>query len=153
MIMEYNFMLLSLEPELMGELVEKGQLVLENLMDIQQAYEEFVAAIEVEWTPQRVREYLLERRRGAYSFYAKKAKGLEAKNVDERRRGVSYAKRQAYSRQIALLQRMAGETAELGRVLKHSPLKPAGEYITPIDVSFIQNRGFARHLDLWCITA
>jgi hypothetical protein len=111
-------------------------------------YELFLKGVEEEWPPERIWDYVLSRKRRGYLFFTSKMKELEGRNAEDRRRGVPYSKRREYGGKIDALERLVAAAEREGRALKAEGLKPARAYLSPDDMAFVREHGFARHLNL-----
>lgn len=147
--MDTNYIYLTLDADAKAKAIEAGDITLEALMEAEENYNKFLDHIEEEFTPQKIRDYLLARKRNTYAFYTKRLKELERDNNNARRSGMSFTLRTAnFTSKIKTLEDLLVQTKEQGNVLKRSPLNPARVYLGPMDVDWVQDTGFLAVLDM-----
>lgn len=140
-----NFIYLELGSDGLTKTIELGVLTLEEAEDAQTRYDAFIAMLESEWPPDRLKEYVIDVKRNRYNWVAKKIQELELKNKDERIRGVSFKDRKHYSSKIDVLQKMLEETKQQGIECGKKSFT-VKQFVTPLSTDFINKHGFALHL-------
>lgn len=132
-------------PEVIPLLIEAGEITYDEAVALGTRYDAFLAKLDAEWTPTRLKEFLLTRQRNKLRWLQKKWETLELENADARKKGVSYKEREKYSSQIATLKKMWQEDREQGIKLSKATLK-ASNLVKPLDLEFIESRGFEEFL-------
>lgn len=141
-----NFTYLAV-PEVLPLAIEAGNLTMEEAEDAKSRYDAFVEELEAEWPDVRVKEFLLAKARRSCKYAAKKLADTELENKEARRKGISYADRQIYTKRMQAAKEFFIEWRDKG--LKWSKQSfTARQFVTPLDVDFIQERGFDTHLNL-----
>lgn len=135
-----------------SKLIEAGEVPLEDVQDAQEYYDTFVKELEAEWPAQRICEWLLNREREKYKFYRKTLAEKETENKEARIKGMSYAARQKFSRQIIALEGLMKDSEKKGAGYAQSlKTKNCGQYralnyVSPLVVDLIHLKGFEHHL-------
>jgi len=116
-----------------------------KLEEYRQRAQEKITALASEWTPQRIKDFLLEEKRNQHKTIAKKITQIERENYDARAKGVSYKDRQTFTVKLAeakkLLVRVRQEGAEISR--KHYTVETL---ISPTLLPSVEKRGFTTFL-------
>lgn len=143
----FNFLFLELEGEGIAKAIELGAVTLEEMEATRNAYDAFIEKLEQEWPSERLKEFVLTRKREGCKWAVKKIEALELENRDARVKGVSFKERQTYTTKINALKKLFSEYREQG-IYWSKQTPHVIQFAKPVDVEFIQSRGFETHLKL-----
>jgi hypothetical protein len=108
-------------------------------------YYDFIEKLDKEWPAERVKEHLLLCQRRRAKKCQQRIEELELKNRDDRRNGVSYAKRKETTRHIEIWKGLFAEAVRQGLKFKQED-HPIAKWVKPGDEDFINSRGLEAHL-------
>lgn len=138
-------------PECVSTAIEQGLTSFEAMEDTAKEYEAFLQELEKEWTPDKLKEWLLATTRNKCEWALKKIQELELGNRDARVKGMSYKERtEKYTKKIDAGRRVFEQWKQQGLQFKRGTYT-VRDVVKPTDVPFIQERGMERHLRMWCI--
>lgn len=108
--------------------------------------------LQVEWTDEKVTDYLYQRQRYLFSFYSKKFKEIEQTNREAREKGVSYKDRQRYGRQLDALKKLLAETDARGKyygyLLKTKSYVARASWLSEDDMHDVNTHGIELTLNI-----
>lgn len=140
-----NFIYLELGPDGLTKAIELEALTLEEAEAAQEEWLKFRVDLNLEWPPERIKEYILAELRRKCEWYLKKREALELENRDARVKGVSFKDRQHYSAKITALNGLFADTKAKG--LKYSKQDLSiRDFVKPIDAEVVHTKGFENHL-------
>src|SRR5690606_20039417 len=88
--------------------------------------------LEKEWTPERLKEYVLARMRERYQRTAKYVQQLELENKDARMRGVSYKDRTSFTAKIKTGLEVLRQYTQEGKEAKRKTYR-IRDMVVPLD--------------------
>lgn len=133
-------------PDLIGGLIERGTLKMEDMEQANIDYKDFVFYLTKEWPDARLKEHVLEQKRQQWARAAKYIQDLELKNRDARVAGVGYKERdEKYGKKIKVGHRVLEEYKREGQELKKKEFSVAS-LVRPSDMQTIQKDGFEKYL-------
>lgn len=133
-------------PELLLELVSRE--IISNEEEGRKEWESFLVELEREWTPKRIKDFVLERKRLLYKRSALLIKKTELENRDARTNGVSFKDRQKFARKInagyGYVRQLKIDAAK-AKMTDYS----VRTMVTPSDFSIISRMGFEEFLRMF----
>lgn len=127
--------------------VGNGLTSVEEIQDTKNNFEYFLCELEKEWTPERIREVVIQKRRNDYQSTARLIQKIELDNRDARVRGMSYKDREStFTVKLTIgkqllqnIKQKAYEDKKRTYILR--------ELISPVDMPFIRQEGFEKFLN------
>lgn len=136
-------------PEQVSMAIERGLVTFEDMEAAQNEYHAFIAELEKEWTPEKIKEWVLASYRAKCEWGLKRVKELELENRDARVKGMSYKERtEKYTKKIDAGRRVFEQWRQEGIHAKGVTFT-VKDLVKPLDVPFIQARGMDRHLRMF----
>lgn len=133
-------------PDLIGGLIERGEATFEDMEQANTNYKDFIFYLEKEWPPERIKAYVVQKKREQYAKTKKYIEDLELKNRDARVAGVGFKERQEkYVKKIGIGERVLAQYAEEGKALKNETFS-VSSLVTPLDMGVIKKDGFEKYL-------
>lgn len=127
-------------------LVEHFGLDVEYVRELQSNWRGWLIEVGKEWTPEKLKEWVLTKKREQYAYSVIYIKDLERKNHEARTNGVSYKEREEkYGSKIRMGYRVLEQYKQEGRAMK-SQTYTVTDYIRPHDYTSIMKDGIEKHL-------
>lgn len=118
----------------------------EELMTAFIAWRDFMFVIRAEWTPARLKEWLLQHKRDLYAAAARSLQAVELENKDARIKGVSFKERTTtFTAKADKLRRIAHGIKQDGLAVKKATFD-IETYVQPEDMPAILEGGMEKHL-------
>lgn len=125
--------------------MEHGFVTSEELIGAAYAFEEFMRELEAEWTPEKLKEWVVARKREEYQRTAQYILTLEERNRDARANGQSYVNRKELTARIKTGRRLLQDIKQAGKEAK-AKTYTLRDYVDPTDMPKIQKNGLEQHL-------
>lgn len=135
-------------PEALSTMVSYEMASVEEIESVKRQYELLLTEIEKEWTPKRIKDFIVERKRWLYKRSAELIQKTELENRDARMKGVSYKDRKRFTSKIK-----AGYSyvADIKKAAHEAKIRnyEVRSLIRPRDVSLVERFGFQGYLELF----
>ena len=135
-------------PETVSIAIQNGIGSSEEFQEAMSHCDTFRTELDREWTCERIRDFLVEKKREAYKDTAILVNKLELQNRDARVKGVSFKERKTFIEKIATGHRLAIDIQKEVHQIKRGQYK-ASTMVSPIDYPVIQEQGFDKYLEMY----
>lgn len=136
-------------PEAITTAIEQGLTSMEEMEDARKEYDIFLDELAVEWTPEKLKEWVLTNYRSKCEWALKRVKELELENRDARVRGMSYKERvEKYNKKITAGRNVFEAWRKQGIEATRMTFNVRA-MVKPLDMPFIQERGMDRFLRMF----
>lgn len=134
------------QPETIEVGITYGLVTAEELEDAQHQFAAFISKLEEEWPSDKIKEYVVQKKRERYQSTARFIQKLELDNRDARVRGVSFKDRQSFTVKINIGHKVLKDLQKEGNDAKRHTY-PVRQLVGPLDMQFIQEMGFEKWLN------
>lgn len=150
MSISYNILAWIDTPETIALALQGEVGSMEQFEEAVKLYEGFTAKLDSEWKSERIRDFLIAKKREQYQQTARLIKKLELDNRDARTKGVSFMKRKVYTDKIAIGYRLVIDLQKEAHQMKRTNYR-ASNMVCPLDFPFIEKEGFEKYLELYYV--
>lgn len=134
-----------LHSELGDIAIARGFIELDDVLDGQKEYENFLKELEATWTPEAIRNFTVKLLREEYVASKKYKEKLEIQYKEARERGIPFSERKLLAKKIEAGDMVLEELVQKGKNAKKMAVT-VRQLVTPYDAYLIKTQSFERWL-------